>query len=49
MKTNKLPVMTISDDQKEWLTAEKKRTGETYASIVRGLLQKAVVNSKRRK
>ncbi|GAG54688.1 unnamed protein product [marine sediment metagenome] len=49
MKTNKLPVISVSDEQKDWLTEEKKRTGETYASIVRGLIKKEAANSKRRK
>jgi hypothetical protein len=43
----KLALQTITQDQKEWLSNQAKSTGESIASIVRGLIQAEVNKSKR--
>jgi len=45
----KLALQTITPDQKEWLRKQAESTGESIASIVRGLIQAEVNKSKRGK
>lgn len=35
----KIPVITPTQKQRDWLDAEKERTGNTEAAIIRGLIQ----------
>ncbi len=46
---SKLALQAITPDQKEWLNQQAKSTGESIASIVRGLIQAEVNKSKRGK
>lgn len=40
MKAKVIPVIQPTKEQREWLDKEKKRTGNSEAAIVRGLIQK---------
>jgi len=37
-----MPVLRVTKEQKEFLDREKVRTGNSYASLVRGMIQKAI-------
>ena len=39
MKLSTLAPIRITVDQKAWLAKEKERTGNTYAAVVRNLIQ----------
>lgn len=39
-----IPVIQPTKEQREWLDKEKKRTGNSEAAIVRGLIQKEIEN-----
>lgn len=43
----KLPVLTITKDQRAWLVKEVERTGNTIASIMRGLIQDKIQEEKK--
>lgn len=42
MKAKVIPVVQPTQEQRDWLDKEKKRTGNSEAAIVRGLIQKEV-------
>lgn len=42
MKAKVIPVVQPTQQQREWLDEEKKRTGNSEAAIVRGLIQKEI-------
>ena len=42
MKPVKIPTFTPTKAQRDWLEQEKQRTGNTFASIIRTLIQKKV-------
>lgn len=39
MNQNKLAPMSLTESQRKWLESEAARTGNSIASIVRGLIQ----------
>lgn len=39
-----IPVVKPTENQREWLDKEKKRTGNSESSIIRGLIQEKVEN-----
>tara|TARA_R110002074_G_scaffold105666_1_gene228234 strand:+ start:228 stop:641 length:414 start_codon:yes stop_codon:yes gene_type:complete len=41
-----MPVVQPTEKQRKWLDEEKKRTGNSEASIVRGLIQEKIENEK---
>lgn len=43
-KAKIIPVVQPTEKQREWLNAEKKRTGNSESSIIRGLIQEKVEN-----
>jgi hypothetical protein len=49
MSSKMLAPITLRPDQREWLAEEKERTGESFATIVRGLLQEKVYQSNKAK
>ena len=38
----KLSVLTVTKDQRNWLNKETARTGETIATVQRGLIQEKI-------
>ena len=39
-----IPVVQPTEKQREWLNKEKKRTGNSESSIIRGLIQDEIEN-----
>ena len=46
MVTN-IPTFTPTQEQREWAEKEKKRTGNSFSTIMKGLLQEKVDKEKR--
>jgi len=44
MKAKVIPVVQPTQEQRDWLDKEKKRTGNSEAAIIRGLIQREVEN-----
>ncbi len=44
MSSKKLHPITITDAQRQWLEDEQKRTGNTFAVIIRNIIQNKIDN-----
>lgn len=49
MSKKRMAPFIITPHQYEWLEREKQRTGNTFAAIVRGLIQEEISKEKRKK
>ena len=43
---NRLPATPVTDEQWAWMMKEKKRRGESYSTILRDLINYAMVTEK---
>ena len=46
---SRLPTFLPTKEQRDWIDSEKEKTGNSYAVILKSLLQKEVDKEKRRK
>jgi len=44
----KLPTIPLTDEQSEWIADQKKNRVESFATIIRGLIQEKVEKEKRK-
>lgn len=49
MKVKNVPTFTPTSQQREWLEEEKRKTGNSFATIMKGLLQEKADKKAKRK